>query len=72
MLNPVRIGYTFNSFPGCRFLQKIKRAPAKIRGCTGFDGGVEAGEASRSLPVCVKKGNLKINAKNNRSLAVAA
>ena len=72
MLNPVRIGYTFNSFPGLPVSAEDKTAPAKIRGCTGFDGGVEAGEASRSLPVCVKKGNLKINAKNNRSLAVAA
>ena len=26
-------------------------------GCTGFDGGVEAAEASRSFPVCVKRGN---------------
>ena len=71
MLNPDTIGYTCNRFPDDRS-DSGRENPEKTRGCTGFDGGVEAGEASRSLPVCVKRGNLNINAKNNRSLAVAA
>lgn len=43
-----------------------------IWGCTGFDGGVEAGEASRSLPVYVKRGNLKLNANDRNFVAQAA
>lgn len=54
------------------YQQTVAEWPHPIRGCTGFDGGAEAGEASRSLPVCVKRGNLKLNAKNNNSYAIAA
>ena len=68
------MGYTFNRFRSApdSVLTAYTGMPL-IWGCTGFDGGVEAEEASRSLPVCVKKGNLNINAnKNTRSLAMAA
>jgi hypothetical protein len=39
------------------------------RGRKGFDGGIEAGEASRCRQVNVKNGKLKINDNNNYALA---
>ena len=51
-------------------LHKAKRA--SIRGCKGLDGDFEAGQASRSRPVYVKRGIAKLNAKNKTNLAFAA
>ena len=50
--------------------ESIKFQGAHIWGRNGFDGDVEAWEASRS-GYCVKKPDLKLNANNNR-LAYAA
>jgi hypothetical protein len=54
----------------------ITQSGAKITsvkgGCKGFDGDVETQEASRSCPVYVKKGTLKINGKTDKNLAFAA
>jgi len=40
--NPLRVGFLLYAF----------------RGCKGLDGGGEVGEASRSRPVYVKRGNV--------------
>ena len=43
-----------------------------LRGCTGFDGGVEIEEAIRSFQDCVKTWNLNINAENDNYALAAA
>ena len=68
--------YTSDWFSACEASEEQRSYAEKrqaLRGCKGLDGGAQAGQASRSRLVYVKRGNvLIINGKTQTNFAYAA